>query len=436
MQKCFRVIIITILISCLLSGCSVPFLGALSFSPAKDAVVPETDGDAEGEEADNAYITAEEDSRIKTLIRDFFSSLYAEPVQDYYSYAVVGKIPDKVRSFISKNTINMAEGNNEISIHYPRFIETNGLVCIEYKVDMDKTAESADVPAIRADFAGSSGNSILYYTRVNLYAKCIGIEDFEKLFILNEADNSWKKADNKPIDEKLTDTIKIQARYDVHVTKEDGNYKLDAIKEAVTTYGIKSRLLTYNNDFVERVGYLDYSKSEDGESYVNTEDGKVYEEERRLIVDFFSSLKNSLNAENMRLLHTAWDKSAAEFSSFIGKISQSGDEGEKKFHELIDIRDDYRIRYDYDSLPLQMNMERLDGEFSEMEVIPHPGYTKNRKVYIVTFQVPVIKVNGSVEGIEYIYRYNYFVTLANDREMLKIDSIKLNEYNRVNAENA
>ncbi len=433
MQKCFRVIIITILVSCLLSGCSVPFLGDLSIIPAKDAAVPETDGDAEGGEVDNAYITAEEDTRIKTLIRDFFSSLYAEPVQDYYPYAVAGKIPEKIRSFISKDTINMAEGNSEIGIHYPRFIETNGLVCIEYEVDTDKTAGSTNVPAIQADFAGSSGNSILYYTKVNLYAKCIGMEDFEKLFIRNEADNSWKKADNKPIDVALTDTIKIQARYDVHVIKEDGNYKLDAIKEAVTTYGVKSRLLTFNNTFVERISYLDYSKSENGDSYVNAEDGKVYEEERKLIVDFFSSLKNSLNTENMRLLYTAWDKSAAEFNRFIGKISQSSDESEKKFHELIDIREDYKIRYAYDSLPLQMNMERLDGEFTEMEVIPHPGYTKNNKVYIVSFKVPVIKENGSVEGVEYIYRYNYYVTLSNEKETLTIDSIKLNECSRVSA---
>ena len=434
MQKNIRVMVILLLVLCLLSGCSVPFLDLSQTVLGTGDAVSGTDA-TEGTQNDGAvYITGEEDARIKTLISDYFSSLYSEPVQNYYSYAVKGKVPDKIKDFISKDTINMAEGNMEIGIHLPRFIETNGLVCIGYELAMNKASNGTGTPDIKADFAGGYGSGLLYYTKVNLYARCVSASDFEKLYTLNQVDNTWTKVDGNQIDEKLTDMIKLQARYDVQVKKEEGNYKLEAVKEAITTNGVKSRLLLYNNDFIGRLSYLDYVKSDDGKSYIKEEDGRIYDEEKAVITAFFSSLKNSLNIENMKLMQTVWNKNVTDFNAFLGKISLAGDGDTKKFSDLIDMKADYKTKFDYYSLPLQLNMERLDGEFSEMEIIPHPGYTKKHKIYAVTFKVPVIKLNGSVQGDEYIYRYDYFITLSRINETLKIDGMKLNEFSRVNAE--
>jgi len=432
MQKYIRVLVVSLVVLCLLSGCSIPFLNLSETASKIGAAVSE----AGGAKNTDKSITGEEDARIKTLINDYFSSLYSEPVEDYYIYSATGKVPEKIKGFISNDTINMAEGNREIGIHLPRFIETNGLVCISYELAMKKSSNGPENPDIDANFSGESGSSFLYYTKVNLYARCVNTANFETLFTMSQADNTWTKVNANPVDENQTDTIKIQARYDVQVRKEDGNYKLETVKEAVTTNEARSRLLLYNNDFISRLSYLDCTKSEDGKSYIKEEDGKVYEEEKALITAFFNVLKNSLNVENMKLMQTVWDKDAADFSTFLGKISQSGEDDTEKIIDLMDIKDDYKTKFDYCSLPLQLNMERLDGEFSEMEIVPHPGYTKKRKIYSITFKVPVIKVNGSVQGDECVYRYDYFVTLSKVNETLKIDGIRLNEFSKVNTGNA
>ncbi len=421
----FRVLTASLLLASLLSGCGIPFIGGgEAEKPAADAGKPE---------AENiAVVTGEEDARIKTLIADYFSSLYSEPVQNYYSYAVTGKIPEKLKGFISENTVRLAEGNSEIGIHLPRFVEINGLVCIEYEPVMGKSAGDEEAADITAELAGRAGEDYLYYTKVNLYAKCIAASDFESLYTMNTSDLSWKKNDGSPVSADLVDTIRIQARYDVQVRKEEGNYKVDSVREAVTTGGSGSRLLLYNNDYMKRLSYLDCTLDKDGKSYVNEADGKVYEAEKAVITSFFSSLKNSLDQEDMSLLQSAWDKNGADFRTFLDKVSQAGDGEGKKFIELMDIRDDYKTRFDYRSLPVQLNMERLEGDFTGMEIAPHPGYSDKNKIYTVTFDVPVIKSNGTVYGDECVYRYDYYVMLSGSGDTVKVSGIRLNEFSEVN----
>lgn len=429
MQKYLHIIVVPLLVLCLLSGCSIPFAGISKEASGSESAASGKNGVQNQEGA--VGITGEEDSRIRTLIGDYFSCLYTEPVEDYYIYSATGKLPEKIKGFISNDTISIAEGNREIGIHLPRFIESNGLVCIGYELVKNKSSDGRETSDIDADYAGGSGGGFLYYTKVRLYARCVNTANFETLFTMSEADNTWTKVNSNPIDENQTDTIKIEARFDVQVKKEDGNYKIAAAREAVTTNEARNRLLIFNNDFIKRLTYLDCSAAEDGKAYVREEDGKIYEEEKALITAFFSSLKNTLNAENMKLMQTAWDRNAEDFSAFLDKISMAGDGDAKKLTDLIYIKEDYKTKFDYGSMPLQINMERLSGEFTEMEIVPHPGYTKKRKIYAVSFKVPVKRVNGSVQGEECIYYYDYFITLSKTDETLKIDGIRLNEYGRV-----
>lgn len=430
MHKYLRIIAF-FLVLCLLPGCSIPFADISKMVSGSGNTASEKDGAENQDNKGYAVITGEEDSRIRTLISDYFSCLYSEPAEDYYIYSATGKLPEKIKGFISSDTISIAEGNREIGIHLPRFIEANGLVCVGYELVKNKSSDGRENPGIDAEYAGEAGGGFLYYTKVYLYARCVNTANFEKLFTMSGVDNTWTKVNADPIDENQTDTIKIEARYDVQVKKEDGNYKIAAAKEAVTTNEARSRLLIFNNDFIKRLTYLDCSAAEDGKSYAREEDGKAYEEEKALITAFFNSLKNNLDVENMKLMQTAWDRNAGDFSTFLDKLSRTGDNGTKKLTDLIEIKDDYKIKFDYCSMPLQFNMEKLDGEFSEIKIVPHPGYTKKRKIYAVSFKVPVKRMNGSVQGEECIYYYDYFITLLKTDEILKVDGIRLNEYGRV-----
>lgn len=431
MQKYIRIIALPLLMLCLLSGCTIPILN-ISVTPAGQESADAKEGAGERAADDSGLIVnADEDLRIKALIGDYFSNLYSEPAEDYYIYSAAGKLPEKIKGFISKNTISMADGNREIGVHLPRFLEANGFVLIKYDLIRKKSSDGTEMPVIDADFAGAAGGKYLYYTKVNLYARCVNADMFEELYTINKADNTWTRISADPIEDDKTDTVRIEARYDVLITKEDGAYKLDAVTEAVTTNEAKTRLLLYNNDFVKCFPYLDCTLAEDGKTYVMEEDGRVYEEEKALIEGFFSGMKSSLNAENMKLMQTAWDRDAEEFASFLNMLPQSEGEGARKLTEMMDIKDDYKTKFGYGSMPLQLGMEMLVGEFIEMKIVPHPGYTKLRKIYSVSFEVPAIKESGMIQGDKRIYRYDYFITLSDVDDVLKISGIRLNEYNEL-----
>lgn len=429
MCKFIRVVWISILAAVFLSGCSVPFIN----SGEKPSAAAASDSQNTTKK-ETGTVTGEEDERIKSLINDYFSCLYAEPAISYYPCCTTGTLPAKIKDFISPSTVSLAEGNPEIGIHMPRFVEINGLTAIGYEIVKNKGVGDKELPDIEAGFAGNSGDSSFYFVKVGLYAKCVNSSTLEMLYTLNTQNNIWQKKDTQAVDENLTDTIRVQVKYDVEVRKEDGNYKLVSVKEANTRTGLKNRLYIYNNDFMTRLPYLNSMKTADGKAYVNEDDGKTYEEEKAVIQSFFDSLKKSLNKENMKLLYPMWNTGTADFKGFLDKIAQPGEGDAKKLSDLMEIRDDYRTKFGYESFPLQVNMERLEGEYKSFEVVPHPGYTKKQKRYAVAFKVPVKKANGLIEGEEDVYGYDYFVTLAKANEVLKVSGIKLNECSRVEVE--
>jgi hypothetical protein len=425
MYKFVKAVLAVALITTLMGGCTelIPGLGS------KPTVI---ESETSAKKAIDT-ISKEEDERIKNLINDYFSSLYSVPAENYYTYCTTGTIPAKIRDFISKSTISLAEGNREIGIHMPRFVEINGLTAIRYEIITEKVDDGTKYAGIEPGFAGNIGDSTFYYVKLNLYAKCMDSGILNTFYTLNATDNTWKKKDGASFNEALADTVRVQARYDVEVRKEDGSYKIATVKEASTKDSLKNRLYIYNNDFMSRFPYINNTKTADGKAYVKEADGKMYEEEKAVIKSFFSSLKNSLNRENMKLLYPVWTVGSANFKSFLDKIAQPGEGGNKKFNELVEIKEDYRTRFDYGSLPLQLNMERLEGDFKSFEVVPHPGYTKKQITYIVTFKASVIKANGFIEGEECVYKFDYFVTLAKSNEVLKVNGIKLKECSKVEA---
>lgn len=427
MGRFTRAIMPVLLAALILSGC-----GGSLFTSENDTTA------AGGESGSNGAmsLSREENDRIVTLIKDYFSSVYSEPVENYAGSSATGTIPAKLKDFISKGTVSLAEGNPEIGIHLPRFVEFNGLTAVDYEIIRFRGNDGQEAPAIDARFSGSRDGSAFYYVKVELIAKCVNNSTLAALYTLNPQNNLWQKKDEQPLDEGLVDYIRVRARYDVEAVKEDGTYKLVGIKEASTQKSLKNRLYTHNNDFMDRLPYVNSEKDEDGVAYVNENDGKAYEEEKAVILSFFNSLKDSLDSERMKLGQVRWREGSEGFVDFLDRVGQPGDGGAKKLNELMDIREDYRSRFDYASLPIQPDMEKLVGEYKSFEVTPHPGYTRKQKKYFVGFEVSVKKTNGMIEGEDHLYRYDYLVTLSTVNELLKVSGISLNECFRViNASN-
>lgn len=376
---------------------------------------------------DMEVLSVEDDQRVKSLINDYFSSLYAQPVESYLSDSLTGKIPPNIKDFIAKSTIATAEGNPEIGLHLPRYLEMNGLVAIGYTVNEKTEKDARETLLIDSGFAGNRNGSSYYYVKIDLTAKCVNKQNFNLLYSFNGQTKLWQKKDNQPVSEGILDYVRMEARYDVEARKDDGTYKLVTVKEANTRNTVENRLLTYNNDFVARLPYLNISKKEDGKAYVNENDQKIYEEEKAVILSFFKSLSKSFNSESMKLLYTKWQAGTQDFKGFLALVGQPADDNTKKLADYMDIKEDYRTRFDYDSFPLQPGMERLQEEFSGMEIVPHPGYTKKQKVYAVTFNAPLVTAVGGIEGKEGKCGYSYIVNLTRTNEVVKVSGIKLYE---------
>ena len=61
--------------------------------------------------------------------------------------------------------------------------------------------------------------------------------------------------------------------------------KIVSVTESNIKPGIKNRLVIQNNESIDRVEYLDLRLAEDG-SYINAEDGEIYEAEKAAISTF------------------------------------------------------------------------------------------------------------------------------------------------------
>jgi hypothetical protein len=375
------------------TGCNIPFL-------TPEPAVPQSPV------APNPETNPQEEEKAKTAIKKYMEELFKAPTEGYITNIAMGVIPDSIKSKVASRTINEADGNPEMGIHLPRFVELNGLTIINYELS------SAVDTSIKSDFVGKPGDkSFLYYTKVDLKAKVLPTAEFLKYYKLNEVTNIYEHIieNNVPkaIDENMTDFIKVQAKYDVEVEQESSDYKVVTQREANNKPGVKSRVFVLNNEFLSRVNYLDEKVAAEK---------SIYESEKKLIEGYIDGI-NKLDRERMALLKTKWNLNKDEFVGFLNKSV-----GVSSASLMVD--DTYKLKFPYDSFPIQLGFERI-AEVTNKKVLVHPGYSEKNKRYIVKFDAAVVKANGLV-GAKESYSFDYYVTLKGST----IDSVSLNEFMR------
>ncbi|HEX3028020.1 MAG TPA: hypothetical protein VHT34_01650, partial [Clostridia bacterium] len=364
MYKKLCTITVILLLTIMVAGCG-------SEKKAKDdTVIP------------SEYVIAASDNEsITKLIEDYYTSLFASPPESYVTNSVAGTVPEKIKGFVANKTIDEGQGNPEIGLHYPRFVGVNGLTAVNYQIIKVK-----EKPAIKSEFIGMDGNSYLYFVKIDLMAKCIRDSIFTSMYKENAADRTYIK--NGTLDGKPASKIRIEARYDVQIIKDDGKFKILKASEAANQYGYKNRLFRLNNDFISRLSYLDLEKDSSG-SYINGNDGKQYEQEKNMIQVFFNSMKN-IDSDRMQLLKVKWNKGQADFQGLLEKFKVAvGKEGKT----MLVIGSDYKQKFDVDSFPLQPIMQEIIN-FNGFEITPHPTYSNGSKKYIVKMEADVRQING------------------------------------------
>ncbi|MCX7921626.1 MAG: hypothetical protein N3B21_06385 [Clostridia bacterium] len=359
--------------------------------------------------ASNAnVISSSNDKAIKELINNYFTDLYSQSPDSYKANSETGIVPLNVKKYIAKTTMDEGNANPEIPVHLPRYVELNGLTTIKYKI----LNEESDKTAIQADYVGKNGDAYLYYVKVNTKAECVPNEVFDNFFKHDKKHNTYSKFG--AIDPKDIDLMKVQTKYDVEVVKEDNEFKILKSKESNSKFGYKNRLLKFNNDFAERLNYLNISKNPDKE---------LYDKEKTFIKDYFEKLK-TIDSDRMKLLYSKWNSSVLDLANFMDKI------GITKSMTNFGVGEEYKKNFNYSSFPLQSNMKRIKN-YKSFNVVPHPAYTENKKRYIVTFDADVEK-NSGILGSEASYKYDYFITLSGKDNFMKLESMKLNEFYMLN----
>lgn len=353
--------------------------------------------------------SVEEDKKVLEMLGKYFEAVYSKQIDDYAQNVVTGNIPEELKGFIAQRTIDEGNGNPEIGIHLPRVVEMNGLSIVGYEILKDKDGKAV----INSGFIGKTGENFLYFVQLGLKTKALENSLFDEYYVQNQDTKLYDKIAGKEATDDLFEYFKAEARYDVEVALVDGQYKIVTAKEANYKPGVKNRLFKLNNEFMRRKPYLDTSIESENQ---------IYETEKALIEGFFNNL-TKIDKERMILLKSKWDAGNTQFAEFLNMI------GVLKVNDkdsLLINPQDYKSKFNYTALPLQVNMEKIN-KLDKLTVEEHPGYSSKNKRYFVQFDASLLKSNGMV-GEEEVYYYDYYVTLKNVNDVLYIDSIKLNEF--------
>jgi hypothetical protein len=365
-------------------------------------------------EVKKSELNSEDLTKIDDMIEEFVILMYSTKVEENYSKSVNGEIDDEIKEFISKNTIEESENNAELPVHYPRFVEVNGFTTINYEI-----SKSNDKEEIVINKISDSNDNYFYYVKVNLKAGVISKESFSKNYIRNDKDGSYSKSPKAEEIEK-EDTIKIQAKFDIKIIKEDKKFKIEKFTEVDSKPQTKNRLLISNNDFIERILFLNTEDSEEGEIKADEDDLKIYKKDSEAIEDFFKKIKE-LDSIRTNLMETEWEKDKNSFAKFLEYI----DLNDGKEIDLGDEKE-YKENFSIDSFPLRFGMEEIKSIDKDGTIV-HLSYTENNHVYVTKFTANIEEDDGITSNPNK-YSYEYLVWI-NDENM--ITKMKLNDIYKV-----
>jgi hypothetical protein len=400
----------------------------------------------------------EEDEKAKTLISDFYDKLFSEPIEVSYKYNVEGAVPDKVKGMISEDTIASKGNTTELPIHYPRFVELNGMTIVGYEVikndnkpnidaafyeekivqdvsseiDMSSGVNAAVVntPAIEepaVDVANDDNDDIKanpeqnlndkhffdYYVSVYLLATVVKNDDFGTYFRYNPETRLIDKLSEIP--KEKVDKIRIKARYDVLLFKSvSGDYKIESAIEATAKQN-SYRFNKINNEFIEQVSFFDMQ---------NPKDSKEYQEETKFLSDYFKIMMLSVDSEKYNILNSKWATSAEEFASYLDILGLLKNSKQDYLKNILD-KETYKNRFDIKAFPIKPGIKKVKS--CEISVNEHLSFMEKQRNYRVLIDANVDKNEGKISS-DVQYNYEIVANVSREVDKITINSYKLSQF--------
>lgn len=345
------------------------------------------------------------EKQANNMIQEVFSKMFKEDFATLYNANVRGEKLEFVKPYLSKQ----AE-EKELPVQYPRFVELQGLTMVGYELYAED-----EKPSIQSRFyeRQKGGEAFAFLVEVVLKAKVLKNVDFPSYVTVDEAG----LATIASIPQALEDDIRVKARYDVLVVKEEGKPKIEVLRESNSKQNA-FRLNKINNDFMERLPYYPL------ESLGNNQQ---YQKETAFVTNFFDGLMKKLDQSETVVAKKQWDIGALEFAAKLQDEGVLGTEKDSFFSDLF-TTDAYRTRFHKDILPLKAGMSRVNGV--EITVTQFPSFTRLNKTYRVVVEAFIEPMTGGIKG-QQKYQYDYTTTLDEKEGVLSIREINLNAYKQI-----
>lgn len=342
-------------------------------------------------------ISSEENKKIIDLISNFYEKMFTEPIDKYKDNVLKGNLADNIIPYMS--TISVSEFNNipEMKIHYPRYVELNSLTIIGYEIIKN------DKPDFTITYAGNYGGKPMYVAKLNLKAKVIDSEEFNKSFE-RDSKTGYYSSKSAPSDTS-TDFIKVNLTYDVSLNKDKDGYKIYTAIESGDTQALKYRLYTLNNNFIDRDKYLNES---------NKKDKEILDKDKKIISNFINSLKNIDSTRNLSIAKD-WNDSVDKLKDRLKGYSFNVEE--INFGE----NTSYKKSFPLEAFTTNLNLEKII-DIKNINTLLHPGFSEKKHVYIVQFKANVEMKSGFLEDIK-PHNIEYIIMIKDQ----KIAGAKLNE---------
>lgn len=389
-------------VALLFSGCD--FIDKLMGKKPKadiSTVTPETDRST--------------DTRVQTILVKFYQDLYADPIEASYKNNVLGTVPQIIEGVISDETKKDKLNTAELPIHFPRFVDINGLSCVGYEI-----LKTGIKPEIRARIFETSPDKkyFSYLVEVDLIAKVIKTEDFGTFFRYNPQTRFIDKLAEIPEDK--ADYIKVRAKYDVTVARVGNiDYK---IKSAIESTGKSSayRLNKINNDFVTRI---DYFNAKDPAQKAN------YDEETSYIKEFMNKMMLIVDKENFNIISTKWATDPVEFAKYMDSLGLLKDQTGVPYLFNVEDKLTYKARFDLKMFPIKPSIEKVTK--ADFTITEHPSFTEKQRNFRVLVNADVIRTEGQIgSNAKYVYEFTVNVNRSKENR-IAINSINLLQFNMI-----
>jgi hypothetical protein len=372
------------------------------------------DTDAQEGNAGIHSISLAQDTSAKELIRNFYTQMFLIPMDEAKRNNQFKAVSEAISPMLSSDVLNEKVGTVGFPIHYPRFLEINGLILYDYEL-----IQKDEEPKMEIKFYEKKQGGTGYAFLVEAYLKAYVVqkEKFNSTFGQTLQNIEQTSMDLLPEDQK--DFIRIKAKYDVLVNFTDGDPKIEMAMEAsANPYFMNatwaSQLL--NNDFVERLPFHELETLEDNEAYQN---------EVALVTEFMDALFSKLDRTTSQILAFDWDIGALEFKSLLERYNLLNRENGEEFFSNLFETDAYKTKFSKEAFPMKAGMERMSQW--DFDIKQNPGYRNRYRIYRVKVNALVETSSGNLTG-DSSYTYEYLIALDQKDNRIYVDSVSLNTF--------